>query len=106
MAVATTAPSEWPTRWKRSSVSQQIRRLEREFGLALFDRTTPTVMLTAEGRAFLPHARAILRAERSAAEAMAGLRAEQESTLRLGTSVGLGTRLDALLTVLSERARR
>ncbi|MFK4189014.1 LysR family substrate-binding domain-containing protein [Streptomyces sparsogenes] len=35
---------------------------------------------------------------------MAALGAEQESTLRLGTSVGLGTRLDALLTVLSERA--
>jgi DNA-binding transcriptional LysR family regulator len=32
------------------------------------------------------------------------LRTEQESTLRLGTSVGLGTRLDALLTALTERA--
>ncbi|UFQ19855.1 MULTISPECIES: LysR family transcriptional regulator [Streptomyces] len=86
------------------TVSQQVRRLEREFGLDLFDRTTRTVTLTAAGRAFLPHARALLRAERAATEAMAGLRTEQESTLRLGTHVGLGTRLDALLTALAERA--
>jgi len=86
------------------AVSQQVRRLEREFGLELFDRTTRTVTLTAAGRAFLPHARAILRAERAATEAMTALRAEQESTLRLGSNVGLGTRLDALLTALTERA--
>ncbi|MEU9123177.1 LysR substrate-binding domain-containing protein [Streptomyces sp. NPDC048506] len=88
------------------TVSQQIRRLEREFGLELFHRTTRTVTLTAAGRAFLPHAHAILRTERAATEAMAAVRAEQEATLRLGTSVGLGTRLDDLLTALGERAPR
>jgi DNA-binding transcriptional LysR family regulator len=88
----------------QSAVSQQIRRLEREFGLELFDRTTRTVALTAAGWALLTHARAILRAERSATEAMAALRTEQESTLRLGTSIGLGTRLDALLTAVTDRA--
>lgn len=86
------------------TVSQQVRRLEREFGLDLFDRTTRTVTLTAPGRAFLPHARAILQTVCAATEAMAALRAEQESTLRLGTNVGLGTRLGALLTALAERA--
>ncbi|MFI0975628.1 LysR substrate-binding domain-containing protein [Streptomyces sp. NPDC021093] len=88
------------------TVSQQVRRLERELGLALFDRTTRTVVLTSAGRTFLPYARALLRAERAAVEAMAVLRTEQDSTLRLGTSVGLGTRLDALLTALAERAPR
>ncbi|MEV5748176.1 LysR substrate-binding domain-containing protein [Actinoallomurus sp. NPDC052308] len=88
------------------TVSQQVRRLEREFGLDLFDRTTRNVTLTAAGRAFLPHARAILGAEFAATEAMAALREEQESTLRLGTTVGLGSRLDALLTALTERAPR
>lgn len=86
------------------AVSQQVRRLERELGLELFDRTTRTVTLTAAGRAFLPHAHAILQAEYAATEAMDFLRTEQESTLRLGTSVGLGARLDALLGVLAERA--
>ncbi|MEU6745357.1 LysR substrate-binding domain-containing protein [Spirillospora sp. NPDC046719] len=88
------------------TVSQQIRRLEREFGLDLFDRTTRNVTLTAAGGAFLPHAHAILRSVFSATDAMAALRAEQESTLRLGTNVGLGGRLDALLTALTERAPR
>ncbi|KUJ69534.1 LysR family transcriptional regulator [Streptomyces albus subsp. albus] len=86
------------------TVSQQVRRLEREFGLVLFDRTTRTVTLTEAGRAFLPHARAILRAERAATEAMAVLRTEQDSVLRLGTNVGMGSRLDAVLTALTERA--
>jgi DNA-binding transcriptional LysR family regulator len=86
------------------TVSQQIRRLEREFGLDLFDRTTRTVTLTAAGQEFLGHARAILAAERAAAEAMAELRSGADATLRLGTNVGLGTRLDALLTSLAERA--
>ncbi|MBO1334183.1 LysR family transcriptional regulator [Streptomyces sp. VRA16 Mangrove soil] len=86
------------------TVSQQVRRLEREFGLELFDRTSRSVRLTGAGRAFLPHARAILAAERAAAEAMDGVRAEQETTLRVGTNVGLGLRLDGVLTVLSERA--
>ncbi|MFI0225826.1 LysR family transcriptional regulator [Streptomyces lydicus] len=86
------------------TVSQQIRRLEREFGLELFDRTTRTVTLTAAGQTFLTHAQALLRAERAATEAMSALQAEQESTLRVGTTVGLGLRLDALLTALTERA--
>ncbi|WP_058041874.1 LysR family transcriptional regulator [Streptomyces roseifaciens] len=86
------------------TVSQQIQRLERELGLKLFDRTTRTVTLTAAGHAFLTHAHALLQAERSANEAMAAFRAEQESTLRLGTSTGLGLRLDAVLTALTERA--
>ncbi|MFJ9852318.1 LysR substrate-binding domain-containing protein [Streptomyces sp. NPDC101150] len=88
------------------TVSQQIRRLEREFGLELFDRTTRTVALTAAGRAFLPHARAILEAERAAAESMSVLRTDRESALRLGTAVGLGTRLDAVLAALAERNPR
>ncbi|MFC4912223.1 LysR family transcriptional regulator [Actinomadura gamaensis] len=86
------------------AVSQQVRRLERELGLELFDRTTRTVTLTAAGRMFLVHAREILRAERAATEAMAALRAEQETTLRIGTNVGLGSRLDALLATLSQRS--
>lgn len=86
------------------TVSQQIRRLEREFGLELFDRTTRTVTLRNAGQVFLPYARALLDAERAASEAMAGLRTEQDDTLRVGTSTGLGRRLEKLLSDLAERA--
>ncbi|HEY3503421.1 MAG TPA: LysR substrate-binding domain-containing protein [Actinocatenispora sp.] len=86
------------------TVSQQVRRLEREFGLDLFDRTTRTVTLTAAGQAFLPRARAIVAAEDAALATMADVRAEQLSMLRLGTSAGLGARLEVLLADLAERA--
>ncbi|WP_433474276.1 LysR substrate-binding domain-containing protein [Spirillospora sp. CA-142024] len=86
------------------TVSQQVRRLEREFGLPLFDRTTRTVTLTAAGQAFLPRARAIAAAEEAALEAMAEFRSGQVATLRLGTSAGLGARLERLLADLAERA--
>jgi DNA-binding transcriptional LysR family regulator len=58
------------------TVSQQVRRLERELGVDLFDRTTRAVTLTPAGSEFLPHARAIVGAEQVALEAMAALRTE------------------------------
>jgi DNA-binding transcriptional LysR family regulator len=86
------------------TVSQQIRRLERELDLDLFDRSTRTVTLTAAGGAFLPRARAILNAEQAALRAMAELRADQATVLRIGTNVGLGIRLDRVLATMADRA--
>jgi len=43
-------------------VSAQVRRLEREIGQELFDRTGRSVLLTAAGAAALPYARAALEA--------------------------------------------
>src|SRR5271168_2620754 len=43
------------------SLSQQIRKLEDEFGARLFDRLGRSVRLTELGQAFLPRARAVLR---------------------------------------------
>ncbi|QKV81215.1 LysR family transcriptional regulator [Amycolatopsis sp. Hca4] len=77
------------------AVSQQIRRLERSLGVTLFSRTTRSVVLTEAGQRFLPEAREVLAAARRAAESVASLR--DVRLLRLGTSEGLGDRLDALL---------
>ncbi|MEW1691480.1 LysR substrate-binding domain-containing protein [Streptomyces sp. NPDC091265] len=86
------------------TVSQQVRRLERELGLELFDRTTRSVTLTAAGHAFLPRARALATAEEAALKTMAELRADRLTTLRVGTNSGLGARLERLLADMAQLA--
>ncbi|MGW4059645.1 LysR family transcriptional regulator [Amycolatopsis sp. NPDC004747] len=78
------------------AVSQQVRRLERSLGVPLLSRTTRSVTLTEAGQRFLPEARAVLAAARRAEESVASFRPAGAS-VRLGTSEGLGDRLDGLL---------
>ncbi len=49
-------------------VSRRIAALEQEVGVRLFQRTTRSVSLTAEGEAFLPYAHTMVEAEESALE--------------------------------------
>lgn len=53
------------------AVSQQVRRLEAELGIALLDRSTRHVTLTIAGQRFLPEARAILAAVQNAQQSVA-----------------------------------
>jgi len=60
----------------QSGVSAQVRRLERELGVELLDRSRRGVTLTEAGAAVLPHARAALagaRGVRTAVEELTGL---------------------------------
>ncbi|WP_433875278.1 LysR family transcriptional regulator [Sinomonas atrocyanea] len=59
----------------QSPLSQTIRKLEKDIGVPLFDRSTRSVSLTASGRSLLPHAyRALeeLEVARQAAHASVG----------------------------------
>ncbi|MFD9792220.1 LysR substrate-binding domain-containing protein [Streptomyces sp. NPDC059070] len=83
----------------QSAVSQQVRRLEREVGADLFDRSSRHVRLTGAGERLLPEGRAVLAAADRARLAVRG-----PSALRLGTSTGLGAHLDRVLARFAELA--
>lgn len=53
----------------QSPLSQIIRRLERDLGATLFERSTRSVSLTASGEALLPHAYRVLKDVRTARDA-------------------------------------
>ncbi|MFI6349585.1 LysR family transcriptional regulator [Streptomyces sp. NPDC050560] len=60
----------------QQAVSKRVAALERDLGVRLFGRPVRGAGLTIDGQAFLPHARALLRAEeRAAASVRAGRRA-------------------------------
>ncbi|MEM8707000.1 MAG: LysR family transcriptional regulator [Actinomycetota bacterium] len=66
------------------ALSQQVRQLENDLGLALLERTTRRVTLTADGAAFLPHARQLLVSAQGVARAAEELRVGARGRLRLG----------------------
>ncbi len=72
------------------ALSKQIRMLEKRLRTTLFVRDKRTVELTPAGRAFLPHARAILDQWAEAEDALAAASAAQEATLVVGFSTAVG----------------
>lgn len=73
-------------------VSAQVRRLERELGQALLDRTGRTVQLTDAGAAVLPYARAALDAVDGARRAVA----DTAGLVRGHVSIGVAGSLTAV----------
>jgi DNA-binding transcriptional LysR family regulator len=67
------------------SLSEQIRRLEAELGVALFARVGRGLRLTEAGRLLLPHAERTVDAAREAAESVREVRDITGGTVSFGT---------------------
>lgn len=65
-------------------LSQQIRQLEKELGVQLFNRTTRSVQLTDSGEAFLTHARLVFRELNEAELAAKAAGSGQYGRVRIG----------------------
>lgn len=72
----------------QSGVSAQIRRLERELGAELFDRSGRTATLTVAGKAVLEHARAALAAAEAVGRAVGEVTGVIRGRLTVGMVVG------------------
>jgi DNA-binding transcriptional LysR family regulator len=86
-------------------LTRQISALEAELGFRLFDRTSRTVSLTAQGRSFLPYARAVLE-QVDLAEVIAGkLAAGTAGQLALGyvSSIALSDLFSQAIQAFAQR---
>ena len=67
------------------SVSEQVRRLEAELGVALFQRVGRGLVLTEAGKTLRPHAEAVLASVREARDAVVAVRELEGGTASFGT---------------------
>jgi LysR family hydrogen peroxide-inducible transcriptional activator len=66
------------------SLSQQVLKLEEDLGAKLFDRLGRSVRLTEAGRAFIPHARAVLEQMEMARLSVADKNADLRGSVAVG----------------------
>jgi DNA-binding transcriptional LysR family regulator len=82
------------------AISRRLRLLEGELGAPLFDRVSSGASLTDAGRAFLPHAEALLASMHDGVEAVRALRAGDRGVVTLAVVGTLAS------TTLTDRLRR
>ena len=82
------------------AISRRVRLLEHDLGAPLFERIRSGAVLTDPGRAFLPHAEALLAAMRDGIDAVAGLRRADRGAVTLAVVGTLAS------TSLTDRLRR
>jgi DNA-binding transcriptional LysR family regulator len=84
------------------AISRRLRLLERELGAPLFERIRSGAVLTDAGRAFLPHAEALLACMRDGIDAVGSVRGEDRGAVTLAV---VGTLASSPLTGVLRRFR-
>ncbi|SEJ45344.1 LysR family transcriptional regulator, cyn operon transcriptional activator [Dyadobacter koreensis] len=87
----------------QSTLSQQIKQLEDELGVPLFDRIGKRVMLTEAGKLFLPHAIQTVRKSEDGREMIKELNNIRTGSLKIGATYGLSSLLTQTLIRFSEK---
>src|SRR5712671_5612612 len=80
-----------------SALSHAVAALESRLGVRLFNRTTRSVALSAEGEQFVAEVAPALAAIRTAMERVDGYRAEPSGVLRLNMAPGVARMIPAPL---------
>jgi len=87
----------------QSTLSQQIKQLEDELGMLLFDRVGKQVRLTEAGNTFLLHARQIILDIKKSKQAIFELANMINGELRIGVTYAFSSLLLPALTPFSEK---
>lgn len=87
----------------QSTLSQQIKQLEDELGMLLFDRIGKHVRLTEAGHIFLIHARQIILDIKKSKQAIFELANMVNGELRIGVTYAFSSMLLPALTPFSEK---
>ncbi|WCT14575.1 LysR substrate-binding domain-containing protein [Mucilaginibacter jinjuensis] len=86
----------------QSTLSQQIKLLEQELGMPLFDRLGKHVSLTEAGKVFLTHARRILLDIEKGKQAIADLNNMLTGELRVGVTYAFTSMILPVLPIFSK----
>jgi LysR family cyn operon transcriptional activator len=87
----------------QSTLSQQVKQLEDELGMLLFDRVGKQVRLTEAGQVFLKHARQIVLDVRKSKEAIVELNNMVVGDLRIGVTYAFSSVLLPALAPFSAK---
>ena len=87
----------------QSALSAAVGKLEKELGVALFDRSKRQIALTAAGEIFLDHAREAIQAANRAQSSVVDYRGQLTGTVTLGILMSWGTLNLAAAALIDQR---
>lgn len=87
----------------QSTLSQQIKQLEDELGVLLFDRVGKHIVLTEAGASFLPYARKTIYDSENGKQIISDLQGLQTGTLNIGVTYSLSSLLTKALILFSKQ---